>query len=134
MPDHVEKGGARDEDDSDAHGLEIVETMNEADWVTTIAELSFAIVRLEGGTKEVIVGRVAVSELVEEDSIDGESAPVFRRRSVRAVLTMCVIVDGRRGVLVDVEVPVYEILTPWRGIDEVGEEEEREEEREEHGR
>jgi len=127
LPDHVEKGCARDEDDSDAHGLEIVETVYEADWVTTVAELSLAIVRLEGGAKEVIVSRVTVCKLVKKDSIDGESTPILRRRSVRGILTRSVVVERRRGVLVDVEIPVYEVLTPWGGQDEEREEEEREE-------
>ena len=106
MPDHVEKGCARDEDDSNAHGLEIVETVYEADWVTTIAELSLAIIRLEGSAKEVIVSRVTVCKLVEKDSIDGESTPVLRRRSIRGILTRSIVVERRRGALVNVEIPV----------------------------
>lgn len=132
MPDHVEKGGARDEDDSDAHGLEIVETVDEAEWVAAIAELSLAVVGLEGGAKEVVVGRVAVCKLVKKDGVDGESTPVFGRRSVGVVGTFSIVVEGRRGVLVDVEVPVCEILTPRGGRDEDGEEEEEGEEA--HGR
>lgn len=40
LPDHVEKGGTRNEDGPDTHALEIVEAVDEAKWVTTIAELS----------------------------------------------------------------------------------------------
>lgn len=100
--------------------------MYEAERVTPVAELGLAIVRLEGGAEEVVVGRVAVCKLVEQDGVDGESTPVLRGRGVGGVLARGVVVERGRGVLVGVEVPAHKILAPWRGGDEEGEEEEGE--------
>ena len=64
MPDHVEKGCTGDEDAFDAHALEVVEAGGETLDVATKAELGLAVVMFPEVLENLVVGGVAVGELV----------------------------------------------------------------------
>ena len=77
LPNHVEEYGAGDVDALYAHALDVVEFCDETAEIAAKAELCFSPVPLVHGVEILVVGRVAVCELVEEDGVDGDCAPVL---------------------------------------------------------
>jgi hypothetical protein len=65
LPEHVQKRGSRNEDDPDAHALQIIQSRNQSLEIATIAYLSFSPIALKHGSKKIVVGRITISELVQ---------------------------------------------------------------------
>jgi hypothetical protein len=128
LPEHVEEGGTGHEDDLDAHAFKVVELGLETLEIATGPKLGLPPVPLVGRLEEVVVGGVAVGELVHEDGIRGQRPPVLGRGGVGGVWTLAIILEGRLGILDDVEVVADEVVTIGRGGGARREEEQRGEE------
>lgn len=126
FPDHINPRRARDIDALHAHPLNVVQPGHETFQIAASAELGFPPVPLVRGAKVVVVGRIAICQLVQENGVEGDGTPVVRRGRVRRA-GVGRILGGRLGVLVGVEVVVNEVCPVWRGCGEVGERQQRQE-------
>lgn len=120
LPGHVEERSTSDVDSADTHALEVVEMVEDALEIATIAEVLLAPVVFEEGLEVVVIGGISVSELVEEDGVDGEGTPVGGRGRVGGVGAGGVVVEDVLGVLVGVDVVVCEIVHVADGGCELG--------------
>lgn len=124
LPDHVDEYGAGKVDALYAHALDVVELGGETFEITTVAELSFSPVPLEHGIKELVIGGVAVCELVHEDGVKGDCAPVLGGGSVCCIGPVGVVLGWVLGIWIEVEVVLDEVGIVGIGEDERGDEEE----------
>lgn len=124
LPDHVEEYRAREIDSLCSHALDVVELYQEALEITAEAKLCFSPVPLEHGVEELVVRGVTVCELVHEEGVHGNSAPVLRRGSVGRVGPVGVVLCWVLGILVNVEVVLSEEGVVRGCEDDEGDEEE----------
>lgn len=80
LPQHIDERGAGDEYALDTHALEVVKLGEQTTEIATKAQLSLPPIPLIDGPEVIVVGRVAIGELVEQDGIEGYFAPVWGAR------------------------------------------------------
>ena len=109
MPDHVDEYGPGEVDANYTHALDVVEFCGETLEIATEAELRFSPVPLVHGVEELVVGGVAVCELVQEDGVEGDGAPVRGGRGVCRVRPVGEVLGWVLGIFVEVEVVLGEV-------------------------
>ncbi len=65
---------------------------------------------------KVVIGRITICELVEEDSIEWDGAPVGWRNGVGRVLSRRLVLSWILRVLIEVEIVVNKVCAIWRGL------------------
>jgi mitogen-activated protein kinase kinase kinase len=135
LPHHVDEYGSGEVEADYAHALDVVELCGEAFEIATEAELGLSPVPLVHGVEELVVGGVAVRELVHEDGVEGDGAPVLRGGGVSGVGPVGEVLGWVLGILIDVEVVLDEVGVVRGREDERGEEgEQREDDHRDHQR
>ena len=88
--------------------------------------MGFSPVPLVHGTEELVVGRVTICKLVEEDGVEWDGTPVVRGGCVGGIRPVCKVLGWVLGILVEVEVVLDEVGAVGGRAGEGGEEEEKE--------
>ena len=110
LPEHVQPRRSRYEDAPDTHSVEIVEPRDKTPEITTESKLGLPPIPLEHCTKVVVVRRVTIGPLVEQDGVEGDFAPIVGRRVVGRTLVGGIL-GGVLGILVRVNVVVREVVS-----------------------